>query len=138
MVKCPILYVIGDTLGMDTMLCGRYRAYNYRTCNRLSWSCTITSEHLDNPHYPCEPLEWEHMHHLSKATTAADEATLQNLSQHQLDSQCIQPAGLGWLYIWCLWGYPCGLYACIQARHTQALLVWACSWTLSQAVKRPY
>ena len=26
------------------------------------------------------------MHHLSKATTAADEATLQNLSQHQLDN----------------------------------------------------
>ena len=26
MVKCPILYVIGDTLGMD-MLCGRYHAY---------------------------------------------------------------------------------------------------------------
>ena len=85
MLKCPILYVIGDTLGMD-LLCGRYQAYNFQTCNWLSQSCTIISEHLDNPCYPCEPLEWEHMHHLSKATTMADETTLQNLSQHKLDN----------------------------------------------------
>ena len=49
MVKCPILYVIGDTLGMD-MLCGRHWVYNFRTCNRL------TSEHLDNPHHQCKPI----------------------------------------------------------------------------------
>ena len=33
MVKCPILYVIGDTLGLDMFLCGQYKAYNYCTCN---------------------------------------------------------------------------------------------------------
>ena len=85
MVKCPILYVIGDTLGMD-MLCGRYRAYNYRTCNRLSRCCNITSEHLDNPHHQCKPIEWERMHTLSQATTSTDVLTLKTLSQHHLDN----------------------------------------------------
>ena len=84
MVKCPILYVIGDTLGMD-MLCGRYRAYNYRTCNRLSRSCNITSEHLDNPHHQCKPIEWEPMHNLSKESTT-DESVLKEISQHKLDN----------------------------------------------------
>ena len=81
MVKCPILYV----LGMD-LLCGRYQVYNFQNCkNRLSRSCTIISEHLDNAHHQCKPIEWEPIHNLSKESNT-DESVLKKLSQHKLDN----------------------------------------------------
>ena len=119
MVKCPILYV----LGMD-LLCGRYQVYNFQNCkNRLSRSCTIISEHLDNAHHQCKPIEWEPIHNLSKESNT-DESVLKKLSQHKLDNAFSRldwgGGGVG-LQVGYLWCYSSGLHACIQARDSQAL-----------------
>ena len=40
-----------------------------------------TSEHLNNPHHQCKPIEWEPMHNLSKELNT-DESVLKEISRH--------------------------------------------------------
>ena len=77
---CPILFISCDTPAADK-LCGHYSSYG-EGVQRVTCSCNVPFDSLDDPYYPCQPVTWSDMKHI--ITNGTDEE-LSAVSQHRLD-----------------------------------------------------
>jgi hypothetical protein len=75
---CPILFISSDTPAADK-LCGHYSSYG-EGVKRVTCSCNVPFDKLDDPNFPCHPVTW---HEMNVIITNGTEEELAAVSQHK-------------------------------------------------------
>ena len=75
---CPILLIASDTPAADK-LCGHYSSYG-EGVQRVTCSCNISFDNLDDPNFPCAPVTWHDMNGIIMNGTDEELAAV---SQHK-------------------------------------------------------
>jgi hypothetical protein len=78
--KCPVLFIVGDSLGHD-QLCARY--LNRQKSNRLCRYCNVPMEETDNPFFHFRLTKAADV---SRAIANKDSNTLKDMSQHLVEN----------------------------------------------------
>ena len=79
-LKIPVLYIIGDTEGLDK-LCGRYTSRN--NIQRPCRCCDCPFDETDNPEYKCK---FNNHKKMMKQVAKGTKDTLKEISQHRLSN----------------------------------------------------
>jgi hypothetical protein len=75
---CPILFIASDTPAADK-LCGHYSSYG-EGVQRVTCSCNVPFDKLDDPNFPCHPVTW---HDMNRIITKGTDEELAAVSQHK-------------------------------------------------------
>ena len=76
-VLCPILLIAVDTPAADK-LCGHFSSYSAGV-QRVTCSCDVPFDKLDDPNFTCHPVTWNAMHEIATAGSNEQRAAV---SQH--------------------------------------------------------